>query len=50
MKTITLLEPGKFEATETEAPQTLKRGEALVRIHRVGICGTDLHAFRGKQP
>ena len=50
MKTITLLEPGKFEATETEAPQTLKRGEALVRIHQVGICGTDLHAFRGKQP
>lgn len=25
-------------------------GEALVRVRRVGICGTDLHAFRGRQP
>ena len=25
-------------------------GEALVRIRRVGVCGTDLHAFRGRQP
>lgn len=25
-------------------------GEALVRVHRVGVCGTDLHAFRGRQP
>jgi 2-desacetyl-2-hydroxyethyl bacteriochlorophyllide A dehydrogenase len=25
-------------------------GEALVRVHRVGICGTDLHAFKGDQP
>jgi 2-desacetyl-2-hydroxyethyl bacteriochlorophyllide A dehydrogenase len=25
-------------------------GEALVRVHRVGVCGTDMHAFRGHQP
>jgi threonine dehydrogenase-like Zn-dependent dehydrogenase len=25
-------------------------GTALVRVHRVGVCGTDLHAFAGKQP
>ncbi|MFB9828431.1 zinc-binding alcohol dehydrogenase family protein [Lederbergia wuyishanensis] len=25
-------------------------GEALVQIKRIGICGTDLHAFRGNQP
>ncbi len=25
-------------------------GEALVRIHRIGVCGTDLHAFAGRQP
>ncbi|HLV80692.1 MAG TPA: alcohol dehydrogenase catalytic domain-containing protein, partial [Chthonomonadaceae bacterium] len=24
--------------------------EALVRIRRIGVCGTDLHAFRGRQP
>jgi len=25
-------------------------GEALVRVHRIGVCGTDIHAFNGKQP
>lgn len=25
-------------------------GEALVAVRRIGICGTDLHAFRGRQP
>ena len=28
----------------------LRPGEALVRIRRIGICGTDLHAFKGEQP
>ncbi|CAM3459140.1 MULTISPECIES: zinc-binding alcohol dehydrogenase family protein [Saccharibacillus] len=25
-------------------------GHAIVRIRRIGICGTDLHAYRGRQP
>lgn len=25
-------------------------GESLVRIKRIGICGTDLHAYKGNQP
>ena len=25
-------------------------GEALIRVHAVGVCGTDIHAFRGEQP
>ncbi|MCM3748715.1 zinc-binding alcohol dehydrogenase family protein [Paenibacillus pasadenensis] len=28
----------------------LGAGEAIVQIRRVGICGTDLHAFKGNQP
>ena len=36
--------------TETEAPLAPRPGEALVRVKKVGICGTDLHAFRGRQP
>ncbi len=50
MKTITLTQPHQFVLTETEQPSALKPGEALVRVHRVGVCGTDLHAYRGKQP
>jgi 2-desacetyl-2-hydroxyethyl bacteriochlorophyllide A dehydrogenase len=50
MKTIVLETPGQFRLTESDPPVQPGPGEALVRVHRVGICGTDLHAFRGDQP
>jgi 2-desacetyl-2-hydroxyethyl bacteriochlorophyllide A dehydrogenase len=34
---------------ESFAMPTLQAGETLLKIHRVGICGTDLHAFAGNQ-
>ena len=50
MKTIVLDEPGRFRLADRTAPSGPAPGEALVRVHRVGVCGSDLHAFRGKQP
>jgi threonine dehydrogenase-like Zn-dependent dehydrogenase len=50
MKAIVLEKPGTFAAGERPDPAKPASGEALVRIRRVGICGTDYHAFRGKQP
>lgn len=50
MKTVTLEEPGRLRLGETEAPARPGKGEALVQIRRIGVCGTDLHAFRGRQP
>ena len=50
MKTIILNEPGSFTLTETEHPGNPGPGQALLKVHRVGICGTDLHAYRGRQP
>ena len=50
MKTVILEKPGSLHLTETAPPAGPGAGEALVRVHRVGICGTDLHAFRGRQP
>jgi 2-desacetyl-2-hydroxyethyl bacteriochlorophyllide A dehydrogenase len=50
MKTIVLEEPGRFQLADRVAPAAPAPGEALVRVHRVGVCGSDLHAFRGKQP
>lgn len=48
--TILLKEPGHFQRIQTRSDLNLKPDEALLKVHRVGICGTDLHAFRGKQP
>lgn len=50
MKTIVLEEPGRFRLADRAAPPAPAPGEALVRVRRVGVCGSDLHAFRGKQP
>ncbi|MEO7934603.1 MAG: zinc-binding alcohol dehydrogenase family protein [Chthoniobacterales bacterium] len=50
MKTIMLAEPGQLQFTTTDAPAAPQAGEALVRVHRIGVCGTDIHAFGGKQP
>ncbi len=46
---VTLEQPGRF-VTSDAAPPVAGPGEALVRIHRVGVCGTDFHAFHGRQP
>jgi threonine dehydrogenase-like Zn-dependent dehydrogenase len=48
MLQIVLEKPGAFAAREIPAP--VPAGSALVRVHRIGVCGTDLHAFRGRQP
>jgi len=50
MRTITLEEPGRLVASQTAEPDDLAPGEALVRVRRIGVCGTDFHAFRGRQP
>ncbi|MCU0354088.1 MAG: zinc-binding alcohol dehydrogenase family protein [Cytophagales bacterium] len=50
MRTLVLQEPGRFAYIDTEINPSLQPGEALVRVHRTGICGTDLHAYTGKQP
>ena len=48
MKTIVCQQPGTFVLEDTSPPE-VGEGEALLRIHRIGICGTDLHAFQGNQ-
>jgi len=50
MHTLILQEPGKFVTAQTEAATSPSADEALIRIHRIGVCGTDLHAFAGRQP
>lgn len=50
MKTVRLEEPGRLTLLDTPTPETVGPGEVKVRVHRVGVCGTDYHAFRGRQP
>lgn len=49
MQQIILEKPGHFVHREAPPPAP-GAGEALVRIRRVGVCGTDYHAFQGNQP
>lgn len=49
MKTLVCSTPGTFEYAEGEKP-VLTQGNAIIKIKRIGICGTDLHAFEGTQP
>lgn len=50
MKSIILQTPGDFQQVEQEVDFELEKNEALLKVHRVGICGTDLHAYAGEQP
>lgn len=49
MKTLVCTTPGHFEYHSADKP-VLKKGHAIIRVKRIGICGTDLHAFEGTQP
>ncbi len=49
MKQIVLEAPGRFIEREGPIP-TASDGYALVRIEKVGVCGSDFHAFAGRQP
>lgn len=50
MRAIQLEKPQSFRPIEVPEPPTPGPGEALLRIHRVGICGTDYGGFLGKMP
>lgn len=50
MKAIQLEKPLNFRQIEIDEPAAPAAGQALVRIHRIGICGTDLSGYLGKMP
>jgi 2-desacetyl-2-hydroxyethyl bacteriochlorophyllide A dehydrogenase len=49
MDVIVCVEPGTLSLERRNIPQPAP-GEVLVRVRRVGVCGSDMHIFRGKQP
>ncbi|MGE5587674.1 MAG: zinc-dependent alcohol dehydrogenase [Clostridia bacterium] len=49
MKRMNMVEPGVLRLEDVPAPVP-GEGEALVEVKAVGVCGSDVHAFRGKHP
>jgi 2-desacetyl-2-hydroxyethyl bacteriochlorophyllide A dehydrogenase len=49
MTSLVCTRPENLEYCEKEIPH-LTKGNAILKIKRIGICGTDLHAFEGTQP
>src|SRR5665213_282916 len=50
MRAIRLNKPQDFEIFELKEAAKPQAGEALVRVHRIGICGTDISGYLGKMP
>lgn len=49
MKTLVCVEPHVLRVEDRPNP-VRSDGEVLIRIRRVGICGTDYHIYKGTQP
>ncbi len=49
MKILTCASPGHFEYGVADYPAH-QQDHTIIKIKRIGICGTDLHAFEGTQP
>src|SRR5688572_2970812 len=50
MHALRLESPKEFQLVDVAEPAAPGPGEALVRVHAVGICGTDISAYLGKMP
>lgn len=50
MKAMLLEAPQSFKSIVIDEPAAPAAGEALVRVHRVGVCGTDISGYLGKMP
>ncbi|MEY2902399.1 MAG: hypothetical protein RLY89_1505 [Bacteroidota bacterium] len=49
MRALICKEPGIFEYQDLSEPK-LEPGYSILSVKRVGVCGTDIHAFAGNQP
>jgi threonine dehydrogenase-like Zn-dependent dehydrogenase len=49
MKALSLLGPGNAEITDIPQPNPAP-GDLLLKVEMVGLCGSDLNSFRGRNP
>ncbi|MDR2746922.1 MAG: zinc-binding alcohol dehydrogenase family protein [Treponema sp.] len=50
MKTGVIEKPGTLAMMERDEPKLKNPGGALIKVTRVGICGSDIHIYHGKNP
>ena len=49
MQSLVCTTPGKFEYQSSEK-SLFQKDHTILEIKRIGVCGTDLHAYEGTQP
>lgn len=49
MRQATMTNPGAIELREVPAPVP-GAGEVLLRVRRIGVCGSDIHVYHGLHP
>ena len=50
MKALQLEKPQQWQRIDIAEPAAPAAGEVLLRVHRIGICGTDISGYLGKMP
>ncbi len=50
MRQAIMTSPGVIEHKEVSEPGKLAANEVLLRIRRIGVCGSDIHVFHGEHP
>ena len=50
MRQAIMISPGVIEYHDIAEPAELKSNEILLRIKKIGVCGSDIHVFHGKHP
>jgi len=50
MRAVVLEGPGKAGLKDVREPNAPGKGEVLLKVRRVGLCGSDLNSYRGRNP
>ena len=50
MRAVVLVEPGRVAVADVPDPSVERPTDAVVRVTRAAICGSDLHLLHGKTP
>ena len=50
MKAVVLESPGQAQLTSIPEPRIANEDEVLLQVRKIGLCGTDLNSYRGRNP